>query len=390
MITRYEKDILHPLLDKYERSKSFTESNKVNQQFCVKILALFPQYADHSDFESYQAVNEAIDLLVRMKLISARRSKTNVFSEVCLNLDAVGEVYAYLGRIQKKDTNAQVLDLLEQYREKNRILKEFRDVQIHRISLNKSIEYFTGDLAEFENILRAVEGLFTIESETFARDFSVRLFRDSKLFDKIRPKVLNLLFEYGDFPEKNQVLESLNLIDNPTYVNFKGAGIITLASQRIDLSRLKSDIAISSALLEEVERIEVTGDKVVTIENLTSFNTASDSGAFLIYLGGFHNRVRRNFIKKIYDQNPGVEFRHFGDIDAGGFYILEHLRKQTGINVAPHRMDLNTLIQYEAYTKKLTDSDQTRLRRLLGLDHDEVIRYMLEHQVKLEQEAVQY
>ena len=390
MISRYEKTILNILLDKYERSKSFTQSNKVNQRFCVNVAALFPQYTDHADFETFQAVNDTIDVLIRKKLISAQRSKAKVYSEICLNLEEVSQVYTYLGRVHKKDINASVVDLLEESRDKNEILKKFRDVQVERIRLNKSIEYFNHDLVEFGNILRAVEELFKVDSETFARDFSVRLFRDSKMFDRIRSKVINLLFEYGDFPEKNQVLESLNIIDNPTYVNFKGAGVITIARQRIDLGRLKSDIAISSALLEEVEHIEITGNKVVTIENLTSFNTAKDSEAFLIYLGGFHNRIRRNFIKKIYTQNPNVEFKHFGDIDAGSFYILEHLRKSTGIHFAPYRMDLNTLIQYENYTKRLTDIDQIRLQHLLGLGYDEVITYMLEHNCKLEQEAIQY
>jgi hypothetical protein len=245
-------------------------------------------------------------------------------------------------------------------------------------------------LSEYENLLLAVDRLLTVDKETFSRDFSVRIFNDSKIFERISSKAVNLLFDYGDFPEKEQVLENLNIVKNPTYVNFKGAGTLILAGQRIDLSTLRSDIAISSSLLEDIGRIEITGKTVMTIENLTSFHTADSKDIFLIYLGGFHNRVRREFIKEIHRQNPRVAFYHFGDIDAGGFYILEHLQRQTGIDFRPYKMDVKTLKEYHEYAKRLTDNDRDRLKKLRSCGYDEVIDYMLDRNCKLEQEAVHF
>lgn len=390
MISEIEKTILDKLLCKYEKSKSFNGSNKVNQRFCAELITLFPRYADHSDFEMFQAVNESVDILVRKELITAKYARPNVYGQVCLETEHTSEAYAYCGRTRKKQVNQKLAELLEKYRECNPVLKDFCSVQTERLRRNRTIEYFNQDLAEFEQILICTDRLFKVASETYTRDFSVRLFRDSKAFDRIRPKVTGLLYQYGDFPEKNQVLESLNLIDNPTYVNFKGAGVIVISGQRIDLNQLKSDIAISSALLEDTTEIRVTGQKVVTIENLTSFHSAKDPDALLIYLGGFHNRIRREFIKRLYQQNPEISYEHFGDIDAGGFYILEHLRRMTGVDFKPHQMDLGTLKRYQQFAKQLTDSDRSRLTKLLGTGYDEVINYMLEHDVKLEQEAVFY
>ena len=108
----------------------------------------------------------------------------------------------------------------------------------------------------------------------------------------------------------------------------------------------------------------------------------------MIYLGGFHNAIRRNFIKKIADQNPTITFLHFGDIDAGGFYILEHLIKKTGISFKPFMMDVETLEKYRGSTKSLTENDRKRLNRLEKTRFNEVISYMLEHNCKLEQEAI--
>lgn len=390
MIGKYEKTILNKLLDKYEKSKSFSGVNKVNQTFLIKIPALFPQYADHANYELFQGVNEAIDVLIRKKLIAAKISKANVCDEVSLNLEAVDQAYQYLGRTQKKDINEALLLLLNEYMDKNEILRNFCEVQIERLRENKSVQYFNGNLQEFRDILYAVECLLKVESESFARDFSVRLFKDSKLFDQISHKVISLLFEYGDFPEKEQVLETLNIVKTPTYVNFRGAGIVVLSGQRIDLNSLKSDIAISSIMLEDIERIEITGKKVMTVENLTSFHTAAKEDTFLIYLGGFHNRIRRDFIKKIYRQNPNVEYLHFGDIDAGGFHILKHLRKSTGVDFKPYKMDLDTLIKHNDYWRRLTENDRSRLKRLKGSEFDDLIDFMLENNCKLEQEAIRF
>jgi len=388
MISKFERTILNKLLDKYERSKSFTGDNKVNQKFSVKLPALFPHYTDHANYELFQAVNEAIDVLVRKKLIFAKANSAKVCSEVSLNLEGIEEAYNYLNRVQKKDIHNSVRQILDAYKDRNQILNQFCRAQMERILANKPLQFFSDDLREFENILVAVEELLRIESETFVRDFSVRIFKDSKMFDRIGSKVENLLFEYGDFPEKNQVLENLNLVKNPTYVNFKGAGSIEISGQTIDLTKLRSDLAISSSMLPDIDKIKITGRAVITIENLTSFHTTDCSDMFVIYLGGFHNSVRREFIKKIYQQNPGVLFYHFGDIDAGGFYILEHLKRQTGIEFEPYKMDMETLMEYQNYSKKLTEHDRDRLMKLRESQFKEVIGYMLENNCKLEQEAI--
>ena len=128
----------------------------------------------------------------------------------------------------------------------------------------------------------------------------------------------------------------------------------------------------------------------MTVENLTSFHMADSKEVFLIYLGGFHNRIRREFIKKIHRQNPEIAFYHFGDIDAGGFYILEHLRRLTGVNFQPYHMDVVTLRKYQHYTKRLTENDQERLKRLKDSEFAQVIDFMLEHNCKLEQEAIRF
>lgn len=388
MISKYEKEIINKLLDKYEKSKSFTGDNKVTQKFSVKISSLFSKYTDHSNYEIFNLVNEAIDILVRNQFIIAKANSAKVYNDAVLNLDELDNVYEYIGRLPKKDMNKSVLHLMEKYKNRNEILNSYCRAQCERISSNKSIQFFNDDLIELENILIAVDELLKVDTETFVRDFSVRVFKDSKIFEGVSSKVTTLLYEYGNFPEKDQVLGNLNIIKNPTYVNFKGAGIIDINEQRIDLRNFSSDIAISSAMLSDIHRIDVTGKAVITIENLTSFHTFYDEDMFVIYLGGYHNSVRREFIKKIYQQNPKIIFYHFGDIDAGGFYILEHLKKQTGVDFKAFKMDIGTLKEYHHYSKNLTDNDRHRLIKFKDSQFNEVISFMLENNCKLEQEAI--
>ena len=91
----------------------------------------------------------------------------------------------------------------------------------------------------------------------------------------------------------------------------------------------------------------------------------------------------------IYELNPDKLYYHYGDIDAGGFNILQDLREKTGISFNPLNMDVDTLKKYNNYSKKLTENDRVRLKNLLGGEFDPVIRYMLDNDCKLEQEAIE-
>ena len=80
---------------------------------------------------------------------------------------------------------------------------------------------------------------------------------------------------------------------------------------------------------------------------------------------------------------------HFGDIDAGGFYILEHLKTKTGIPFQPYRMNAETLKKYKKQAVPLTEHDRKRLQKLRQNPvYSETIRYMLENNIKLEQEHI--
>ena len=253
----------------------------------------------------------------------------------------------------------------------------------------------------------AVKAVLENQEEVFIRSLSMQLFHDSKRMEQLKHKAEALLYQYGAYQERDFVLEECGIVHTPTYVMMKGNGSIRIGrkgktgsdEQEINLSLMEGDIALSTQSLKSLKAVTVMGKRVVTVENLTSFHDYSTEDDFVVYLGGFHNKVKRDFLLYLYQQNPEKEYRHFGDIDAGGFYILEHLKKATGISFRSLYMDTKTLERYRGDRKPLTENDRKRLLRLKEelterMKHEEtedyrgVISYMLDENCKLEQEAV--
>ncbi len=155
--------------------------------------------------------------------------------------------------------------------------------------------------------------------------------------------------------------------------------------------RFLTPIAIDSDTLDRIDAVDVVSSRIVTVENLTSFNRVHDDKSFFIYLAGYHNTVKQNFIKKIAESNKNKEWYHFGDIDPDGFYILEHLKKQTGIAFKQLCMSVKELDKYKEYCKPLEDNDVKKTQSMIqkGL-YVEEMEYMLNNNVKLEQEVVSW
>ena len=390
---KYESLILNTLLDQYERSKSFIGANKQNQSFSKKIEELFPDYADAAQYEVFSSVNEQVQNIEKAGLITVKRKKrgkieTDVVASVQLNLEKLGDAYRLLGRQPKADRNDEILSLLNLYMNCTPLLHDFCQEQVDRINNNRKPQY-SDDLAKLEQILKVLAEVENVDEEVFIRNFSIRVLGDSKAFEKIKTSVVSILCEYGDYTDKDHVLENLNIVKNPGYVYAKGNGQIIISGQVIDFRNLDGDLGLSSALLDNIENVQVYASKVITVENLTTFNSYADKDAFAIYLGGYHNSIRRKLICKIYEQNPDKAYYHYGDVDAGGFNILLDLRAKTGISFIPFNMDVVTLEKYKEFTKRLTENDKSRLKNLLGGEFDSVINYMLENDCKLEQEAIE-
>ena len=89
--------------------------------------------------------------------------------------------------------------------------------------------------------------------------------------------------------------------------------------------------------------------------------------------------------------NPDKRWFHFGDIDPDGFYILENLRRKTGIPFEPLYMSIDELKKYKKYCKSLEVNDLKKANSLIESGHyTKEMQYMLDNNIKLEQEVISW
>lgn len=262
---------------------------------------------------------------------------------------------------------------------------------IARLRSYKSIQAYIDDLDSLKLYIKAIEEMAQLEEDTLKRNFSKKVFNDSKLFERIENKVLKIVREFSDYDieDNDELLSLFHIVKTPTFVYLKGGLIINVKNQMIDLSVYGHELALSSSALADLEIIEVAVKKVITIENLTTFVSFNNPDYVAIYLGGFHNSVKRELLNKISKYDANIEFYHFGDIDAGGLYIFEDLVAKTGIQFTPYLMDIMTLERYKLFWMKLTQNDKKRLEKLNDGRFSQLVQFMVKNNCKLEQEAIQ-
>ena len=392
MATKIELKILNELLDLYEKSKTFLGENKNRQTFKVTVSKLFQKYDDDSEYELYKEINQNLDTLKKKGFITTKAEKSGKIRSVSLEENAIEQVYEYIKRTPKADRNNQIIELWDNYNDLQddlfSPLREYIKEQKIRISTNKAVQFFDGSFVDYEDLLNAVKAVLSNQNEIFIRELSVKLFNNSKRLEAIENTVRSFLYKYGEYDDKDTVLEEHNIIKTPTYVMVKGNGILH-CGETIDLSKIKGDIGLSTQTLKDLSEVELNGANVITIENLTNFHKYHSDNELVIYLGGFHNSIKRDFIRLVEKCNPKTVFKHFGDIDAGGIYILEHLKRKTGINFIPYNMDIYTLEKNKDHWINLTENDKNRLSLIADKtnDYKEIIDYMLKNNCKLEQES---
>lgn len=256
---------------------------------------------------------------------------------------------------------------------------------------------------EARNILKLWKFLLENKEEVLEREMSIAVLGDSKFWEKkYRSKVCRLLREHGDLEEvllgvddereaERIVLEEYHVVANPSFVYLKGeAELFFKDGQKLRIS-LDLPIALNEETLKRIKAVMVFKEKVVTVENLTSFNRLRSADSFYIFLSGYHNRLKQKLLCKIYETNKMAEWYHFGDIDPDGFYIMEHLKKGTGIPFQSMYMEIAYLEKYDSYTKLLNENDMKKAQVLLQQGkYCEIMEYMLREKKKLEQEIISW
>ncbi len=382
--------ILNLLVDKYERSKCSVKEVKRTIKIKLKTEIDLPFY--YESLTNKELVDEVLQELASKNWVFVLYKDFDAV-EITLNTEenVIDEIYLFLGKKTKRNISKDCIEFLTSVQTCG-FVSDFKEYLLTKLRKKESIaRYFNAEnITEVAETFAVLNSLFKLKEETLFRDFSTNVLHDSKRFGKMQGRIVRIIKNFTDlsFEEDDEYLSAFNLFKNPNSVWLKGNVIFKLGEQVVDLEKWGREFVLSSSVINEVNICSLNVNKVITTENLTTFFSCSFDNSLVIYLGGYHSAAIRHLLKKLYSKNAVAQYYHFGDIDAGGFYILEHLRKRTEIPFSPYKMDVGTLKENMKYTRPLTKNDKQRLNNIKNEEFQEVINYMLLNNCKLEQEAL--
>lgn len=387
------------LVDNYRRSKKDTGDNKTNRRTRVKPEKLYKKYqANDGDFDVITAINHTVAELCIVGFLTCDQEKFGT-SLQCIYLvdkkieqveDYLHKKYAFIPKGMKKD---DVQNMIAKYHDLSEICGMECDRLLKELDFNK----IPNDYETLPKILDAVAFIENNRTELFVREVSMKVYGDSKYFEEnTLVQVCQMLRKYKNKPCNtdeimDEILSDYMIKKEPQKFSIKGNFILSIDRKELDFSVFPDGIELDTNSLKKIDCIKVAAQKFMTIENRTSYLRYSATDTVTFYLGGYANRFQRDFIKKVYDDNPSLEFLHFGDIDAGGFWIHHNLCEITGVNFKTFCMSKDELSQkqYKSCLHRLTDNDTVRLQELKEMRvYADTIQYMLQHNVKMEQEII--
>lgn len=388
----YVREILDALVDIYEQRRyDQPPDGRQRRAVTLDVAKRYPQYLDHLGKEERE-IDDAITRLDGWHMLTAPRSVQGYYTKLTLCQDRMSEIYKFLGRKPAQKIRQEQLQLLQEAQQHaDGLIRRFADKAIVALQEGRSPGYsLQGDTEKLRDVLLVLDKIEHLQKETYLRNFSEAVFHDSKRFQAISGIIRNVLVDLTEQPvEKDKILECYNLFENPTYLYLKGGWILDFADSVIRVADLPGGIGLASDALNAVQAVHLLDKTVISIENLTTYHDTSERNQAVLYLGGFPNSVRTNFLRMVYTNEPDAAYFHHGDLDPHGFLILENLKQKSGIPFQPMGMDLPTLRDcfIAGHYRPLTAEDQKVMKYSLLKPYSEIFDFMKENNCKVEQES---
>lgn len=276
--------------------------------------------------------------------VSITREKHNPIEGPIQRVDLLdlGALAKFLGRETYADRLLCAVKQLEQLFADFPVMLEVRNRWAGKAKVRGMGPEGAASWVDAARVLTASKERANDDVDTPVREFSARLFQDSKRIEALTPQLDILLTgnldgcrgvnevwqELGLFREEHPVLLAGNvaierdrgtfLIDSP-YVGLPAATIRSVASDVFEL---------------------------VTIENKTTFHSEAkrryQESVLLVYTAGMPSPAWRLMYGRLLSSLPKATLvKHWGDIDEGGFRIAATLSKEArtaGFVLQPHRM----------------------------------------------------
>ena len=436
----YVREILDQLMKKYQNRAPRREGMKSQRRVMLKPAALYRHYADNNaDISVKQEIHEAVDKLLDLGMVTADYLKFSTdIEKICLCEDKAEDIYRYLeeeyGDIPQGRLRQQAESLLEKYgqggdssgirgnagetsgrsdetsecsdeisgrsdetsgTEAGRLVAPY----ICNVRLMLEKPGYCPDPERIGANLKMLRFMEENREKLYVKEASMLVYGDSKWleehnYDEICSIARQALGMPQEEDERNDaVLARFGIYPTEQEIFIKGDWILEWKDHVVRTAGMKGGIAVLSGDIQDLVKIRVGSPRLMTVENKTSYQRMQPDGTALVYLGGFAVRYQVRFLEKVLQDNPELECLHFGDIDVGGFLIHRHLCRAVGARFNLYRMGIRELEdpRFQPCRKKLTENDRIRMKGLMEEEeYREVLAYMDEHDVKLEQEIISY
>lgn len=169
----------------------------------------------------------------------------------------------------------------------------------------------------------------TSKKDILLRRLSIQLFSDSKRIEALGSQI-NRLMGIDNLVESDNVFAELGLVKHPQPMLIGGCPDISLATTGGKTNLIFPYTGLRPDRLVSVESSRQNINRILTIENLASFNEAAEyetnpHDLLIIYVAGNPTPSLLSAYERIIESvNPKV-LMHWGDIDLGGFMIARRL-----------------------------------------------------------------
>lgn len=397
----YEEKMLTALAEKYRKSKKDNGTNVIVRRTRITPSQLYKGYnRNDGDMTQIEAVNQAAMHCQQMGFLTFEAEK---FSNEIRNIDLVDEkieeLEAYLEQTYHYESKASKRQYVEELIAVYSGRSPAAELECRKLRQALEKNRIPPKYLQGKDLLKALVFIENNREELFLREASMLIYGDSKYLEEamLHP-VCKALREFlgrpcGEDELEDEILEEYHIRREKQKLCLKGDVMLQNGGKELELGNFADGVEFFSDELDGIEHICVRVPEFITVENYTSWLRFRKEGAVSFYLGGYAARFQRDFLRKVQEDNPHLVFRHFGDIDAGGLYIHEHLCRVTGIPFQMYRMSCAELqdARFRSCLQPLTNQDRIRLKSLEKQGtYRELAAYMLEKNVKLEQEIISY
>ena len=395
----YEEKMLMTLVEQYRKSKKDSGTGVINRRTQIKPTKLYVgYYRNDGDLDDINGINETAERLQEKGFLTYEmKGFSNEIATIYLVDAKVEDAEQYLaekyGYESKHEKMKQVEGIIARYSGYSPVA----DLECAKLRASLDKNTVPKNYEQTEEILKALIFIERNEQLLYVREASMLIYGSSKYFEEnTLDAVCGLLRKYHERPcEENELLDEIlgeyHIVAERQKICLKGDIGLVKNGRTIELGGFRDGVEFYADELDEIEQILVRDRRFMTVENKTSYMRCREEETSYFYLGGYANRFQREFLKKVFADNPEIRYLHFGDIDAGGFYIHENLCKITGIPFRLWRMSVEELkdSRYAECLLKLSANDRKRLKALAEHEmYRDLVQYMMEHDVKLEQEIV--